>query len=81
VAAGKRVLGMRYRLLPYLYSALHDAHATGAPVMRPLWMNFPRDGATHTLDRCSSCGCGGLALKCLRLLHTVVHCCRVLVIC
>ena len=50
-AAGKRALGMRYRLLPYLYSAMHSAAQRGAPIMRPLWMNFPADAATHTTDR------------------------------
>ncbi|KAL4448263.1 hypothetical protein ABPG75_005482 [Micractinium tetrahymenae] len=50
-AAGKKALGMRYRLLPYLYSAFHAAHTSGAPVMRPLWLNFPADPHTHTFDR------------------------------
>jgi alpha 1,3-glucosidase len=31
----------RYRLLPYLYSLFLHANATGAPVMRPLWWEFP----------------------------------------
>lgn len=50
-AAGKRALGMRYKLLPYLYSAVHAAAKTGAPIMRPLWFNFPHDGQTHRNDR------------------------------
>lgn len=54
-AAGKRALGMRYRLLPYLYTSFHSAHTSGAPVMRPLWMNFPADRRTHTNDRRATC--------------------------
>lgn len=50
-AAGKRVLGMRYRLLPYLYSAMEAAHRSGAPIMRPLWLNFPGDARTFKNNR------------------------------
>ena len=50
-AAGRAALRQRYRLLPYLYRAMHEAHATGVPAMRPLWMNFPRVPATHRNDR------------------------------
>ena len=50
-ATARRVLSMRYRLLPYLYSALREAHDGGAPVMRPLWLNYPQDAATHRIDR------------------------------
>lgn len=47
----RTVLAMRYRLLPYLYTLLHSASSTGAPLMRPLWMNFPQDAATHKNSR------------------------------
>ncbi|PSC70424.1 alpha-xylosidase 1 [Micractinium conductrix] len=50
-AAGKKVLGMRYRLLPYLYTGLRNATATGAPLMRPLWLEFPQDRRTHKIDK------------------------------
>lgn len=56
-AAGKKALGMRYRLLPTLYSALHAAHLTGAPVMRPLFLNFPSDSNTHAIDRHAALPC------------------------
>jgi alpha-glucosidase len=34
---------MRYRLIPMYYSLAHLAHETGAPLMRPLVMEFPND--------------------------------------
>lgn len=48
---GRTMLGMRYRLIPYLYTAFHTASRTGAPVMRPLFMNFPLDRHTHANSR------------------------------
>lgn len=34
---------LRYRLIPYIYSQAKHTHDTGAPFMRPLWMDFPGD--------------------------------------
>ena len=34
---------LRYRLTPYLYSAVYEASRTGAPVMRPLVYEFQED--------------------------------------
>ncbi len=34
---------LRYRLIPYLYSAAKTTYDTGAPFMRALWMDFPND--------------------------------------
>lgn len=45
----KRYISLRYRLMPYLYSAFHEASATGLPVMRPLVMEYPDDPATYNL--------------------------------
>lgn len=36
-------LELRYRLLPWLYSSAAQAHATGLPLMRPLWLSSPSD--------------------------------------
>ena len=41
----RKYLELRYRLLPYLYSAVHEAHATGLPIMRALWLHYPDDPA------------------------------------
>jgi alpha-D-xyloside xylohydrolase len=34
---------LRYRLIPYLYSQAKATYDSGAPFMRPLWMDFPAD--------------------------------------
>ena len=39
----RKYLELRYRLLPYLYSAVHECTTTGTPIMRALWLHFPDD--------------------------------------
>jgi alpha-glucosidase (family GH31 glycosyl hydrolase) len=39
----RKYLEMRYRLLPYIYNAVHDACTTGIPIMRPLVLAYPAD--------------------------------------
>jgi alpha-glucosidase (family GH31 glycosyl hydrolase) len=39
----RNYLNTRYRLLPYIYSAVAETHATGMPLMRGLWLQFPKD--------------------------------------
>lgn len=39
----KKYLELRYRMLPYIYSAAHECTKTGMPIMRPLWLHFPDD--------------------------------------
>ena len=39
----RKYLELRYRLLPYLYSAVHECATTGIPVMRALWLHYPED--------------------------------------
>jgi alpha-glucosidase/alpha-D-xyloside xylohydrolase len=39
----RKYLELRYRLLPYLYSAVRECATTGMPIMRALWMHFPDD--------------------------------------
>jgi alpha-glucosidase/alpha-D-xyloside xylohydrolase len=36
-------LELRYRLLPYTYTLCREAHDTGLPLMRALWLHYPDD--------------------------------------
>ncbi|XP_056354560.1 sucrase-isomaltase, intestinal [Oenanthe melanoleuca] len=46
----RHVLNIRYTLLPYLYTLLHDAHAHGSTVVRPLLHEFVEDRVTWDID-------------------------------
>jgi alpha-glucosidase (family GH31 glycosyl hydrolase) len=39
----KKYLELRYRLMPYLYSAVRDTCETGLPIIRALWLHYPDD--------------------------------------
>jgi alpha-glucosidase len=39
----KKYLELRYRLMPYLYTAVRETHDTGLPIMRALWLHYPDD--------------------------------------
>jgi alpha-glucosidase/alpha-D-xyloside xylohydrolase len=39
----RKYLDLRYRMLPYLYSAVRECCDTGLPVMRALWLHYPDD--------------------------------------
>lgn len=39
----RKYLELRYRLLPYLYSAVRECHETGLPIIRALWLHYPND--------------------------------------
>lgn len=43
LAVARRYIGLRYRLLPYIYTLFEEASRTGAPVLRPLVWEFPKD--------------------------------------
>lgn len=46
----RKYLKLRYRLLPFLYTSLEDAHRTGVPLFRPLVLNFQDDPDTFNID-------------------------------
>jgi alpha-glucosidase/alpha-D-xyloside xylohydrolase len=46
----RKYLNLRYQLLPYLYSAVAETHATGLPLMRSLWLAYPEDAKAVTVE-------------------------------
>ncbi len=40
---------LRYRLLPYIYSAYYESHLHGTPIMRPMFWHYPEDRNTYDL--------------------------------
>uniref|UniRef100_A0A6Q2Z293 Glycoside hydrolase family 31 N-terminal domain-containing protein n=1 Tax=Esox lucius TaxID=8010 RepID=A0A6Q2Z293_ESOLU len=46
----REAVRQRYALLPYWYQLFYHAHRTGQPVMRALWVEYPQDTATFSMD-------------------------------
>jgi alpha-D-xyloside xylohydrolase len=42
---------LKMRLMPYLAGAAEEAYASGTPVMRPMFLEFPEDPGCAHLDR------------------------------
>lgn len=36
--------------MDYIYTAFHQAHVDGTPVVQPLWFQYPKDPATFPID-------------------------------
>lgn len=43
-------MSIRYRLIDYFYTAFHEQHTTGTPVLSPLFFKYPTDANTYTID-------------------------------
>ncbi|KAK3346990.1 glycosyl hydrolases family 31-domain-containing protein [Lasiosphaeria hispida] len=48
--AAKKAIDARYRLLDYVYTAMHAASTTGAPIASPLWFAYPQDANTFGIQ-------------------------------
>jgi alpha-glucosidase len=49
-AVNRRAIELRYELLPHLYNVMHESATTGIPAMRPMFLEYPEDEATLSLD-------------------------------
>ncbi|KAK9880761.1 hypothetical protein WA026_013083 [Henosepilachna vigintioctopunctata] len=50
IKSSKKALGVRYTLLPYLYTLFWHANQEGTTVARPLVVEFPEDKNTYDID-------------------------------
>jgi alpha-glucosidase len=48
--AASKVLNLRYRLLPHLYTLMYRAHTEGRTVHNAMWMHFPQDMNSFNQD-------------------------------
>jgi alpha-glucosidase len=46
----RATIELRYKLLPYIYSLFREHTETGAPVMRPLWFEYPDDQRSYVVE-------------------------------
>lgn len=46
----RSTIELRYKFLPYLYTLFREHERTGAPVMRPLWYEFPNDKQSYVIN-------------------------------
>ena len=50
-AIRRKYIELRYRLMPYLYTAIEETARTGVPLMRPLFLEYPQAPEFYGDDR------------------------------
>ncbi len=50
-ASAERFLRLREALVPYTYTLAAQAHATGVPIIRPLYLDYPGENEAYTFDQ------------------------------
>lgn len=46
----RQAVRTRYSLLPFWYTLFYESSKSGAPVMSPMWVHFPKDTGTFDMD-------------------------------
>jgi alpha-glucosidase len=46
----RKMIKLRQRFIPYLYTLFEECHRIGAPIVRPLLFEYPEDEITYTAD-------------------------------
>lgn len=50
-AIRRRYIEERYKLMPYIYTAVEETSRMGVPLMRPIFLEYPQAGAFYGEDR------------------------------
>nr|XP_060614241.1 neutral alpha-glucosidase AB isoform X1 [Anolis sagrei ordinatus] len=46
----REAIRQRYALLPFWYTIMYHSYQSGQPAMRPLWVEYPEDAITYSMD-------------------------------